>query len=300
MWDRKHYGFTTDSKKIAFLTHNIFSEEDFTLDINKPGLPDVNGAITHRFAWADIRDSTKDYVEGEEDTKDFKRWTRRFVRAGEKKIKQTEREQEKTEKRLEKSKEKIEETQEELRQAKKRKVRDLDEEDEFDKRLVKLKKRRKRLTEREENLDDLLTRQKKNQKAFVSAREDMIDDEEDEDNVREFLKQANSFHANTGWVGPHQGVNNSIKEHGHLHVVERGRSRHKTKKKKRSFSPGSRALVRMSPERVSNIAVDRDDDIISITGETFSPDDLSDRDRKLFDQHGTFVIKNFTGKFDFG
>lgn len=297
-WDKRP-GFTTAGKKSAYLHHNLFSESDFTVDINKPGLTDVNGAMPHRYPWFGIRESTKKFVKGTEDEDDFNRWTDRFVNAGEEKIEETKEEMEATSTKLEEGKEEIKRIKKRLNKAKKKK-----EKDELGEKLKRRKKRRKSLKERDEDLKELLKYQEISQKDFVDARDELVGDTTDTGNRKEFLKHANSFHANVSGIGPHKGCNNPVRENLHLNLRksrrDKGDDEKRGRKRKRSLSPGSRAASEMSPTRVSSVATDNDGNIITVTGEAINPKKLHRKDRKKVNKHGTKVIKSFNPDAPFG
>jgi len=247
--EKRPSGFISNSKQAAFLSHNLFSEAPFEVDLKRPKLPSHNAAMPHRMSWKAIRDSTELFMDGEEDADDFERWTNRFIKAGKEKIRQTER-------------------------AIRRAERDGDD-------------------DRAGDLERLLAKQERSQEDFEEARDDLLR-KQSTLRKREFLRQANSFHANVPDLGPHFGVNNPIGEHTHLHLVP---SRHR--KRRRSPSPMSRRVLDMSPERLPDIAVTGDKDIITVTGETFSPGKLRHKHRRRFEEHGTKVVKGYNEDFEF-
>jgi len=148
---------------------------------------------------------------------------------------------------------------------------------------------------RARNLKKLLERKRASQKSFADARKAFLADPTDEAKKTEFLRQANSFHANVPDLGPHRGVNNPVSEATHLHL-RRSRGR----KRRRSPSPMSRRVLDMSPERLSGIAMTTDDEIITTTGETFPPKKLTRQHRKRFKRHDTKAIKSFDPDASFG
>jgi Domain of unknown function (DUF4157) len=245
----KRPGFTSTSKQSAFLSHNLFSDSSFEVNLKQPRLPSHNAAMPHRMSWKAIRDSTWRFMDGEEDATDFERWTDRFIKAGREKIRKTER--------------------------------------------AIHRARRDRDRDRVEDLEMLLEKQERSQEDFVDARDALLR-RQSSSRERDFLRQANSFHANVPDLGPHFGVNNPVGEHTHLHLV---RSRHR--KRKRSPSPMSRRVLDMSPERLPDLAVTRDEEIITVTGETFSRRKLRHRHRHRFKKHGTKVIKGYNEDFEF-
>lgn len=255
----KRPGFTSNSKQSAFLFHNLLSGHDFQVNLRRPGLPSFNAAMPHRMSWKDIRDNTNKFYDGEDSEDDFERWTDRFIRAGEDKIRQT-----------------------------KRAIRRSDDDDEI------------------EGLEKLQARQERSQDDFTEARDALIRRQRTKEK-KEFLRQANSFHANVPDLGPHFGVNNPVSEYAHLHFLERSsrdrsrsRSRGRDRKRKRSLSPMSKRVVDMSPERLSGIATTADDDIITVTGATVRPKGLSRDLRRRLSRHRTKVIKSYDEDFDFG
>jgi hypothetical protein len=80
--------FNTNSKRGAFIGHNLFSGRP-RVNLKKPRLTSINAAMPHRMSWKAIRDSTARFCDGEDDDGDFTRWTDRFIKAGREKIKIT-------------------------------------------------------------------------------------------------------------------------------------------------------------------------------------------------------------------
>jgi len=66
----------------ATMSHNIFADDD--LDADSPSLSAINAAVPHRMSWANIRDNTIKFLNGDETETDFYRWTERFIIAGKK------------------------------------------------------------------------------------------------------------------------------------------------------------------------------------------------------------------------
>jgi len=294
-WDKRP-SFTSDSKKAAIYTHNYLRDFDFELDEDKPDLSGVNGAMPHRYSWNDIRNSTKRYVGGKEDDEDFKRWTKRFIKAGKEKIRETQEEIDETEREIAKKKVRIRDKKLELAS-----TFDVNEEEALKKKIKRLRKDKSALERKLGGLKSLRRRQKSSQENFVSSRKELIDDTSDTGLRKEFLRQANSFHANVPDIGPHFGVNNPVSKYGHLNLRP---SRHDTerrgRKRQRSPSPMSRRVLDMSPERVSGMAVTKDDEIITVSGETFRPRMLRKKYRSKFKKHDTKEIKSFKEDFNFG
>lgn len=79
------------SKRGAFRYHNLDEERKFEVDERKPNLPSYNAAMPHRMSWADIRDNTDLFHNGDDEEDDFIRWTDRFIQAGEERIAELER-----------------------------------------------------------------------------------------------------------------------------------------------------------------------------------------------------------------
>lgn len=241
----KRPGFPTDAKKSAILWHNTRPDRPFDVDEKTPDLPSHNAAMPHRFSWKDIRESTKRFHNGKEDAADFKRWTDRFIAAGEE-------------------------------------------------RIAAIRDRMSRSDDTEE-LEELLRRARDSQAAFVSARDAYLLTEH-ADEGKEFLRQANGFHANVPDLGPHRGVNNPVREAGHLNFPpSRGRSR------RRSPSPMSRRVLDMSPERLSvGLAYQDDESLITTSGETVTLGEMSPSVRKRMKRFPQKIVRSFDPDAHFG
>jgi hypothetical protein len=275
------------------------------VDLKKPGLPSHNAAMPHRMSWKDIRDNTVKFYDSEEEEDDFRRWSRRFVFAGKEKIGETEEAIEEKEGMIVETKtsyknlkEDVEETEKDWKSAQKKKdkVRVQKLEKKLKNEKKKRDKERRRLSrhrEQKEGLELLLEKQKQSQEDFLESRKTLIEDK-DSTSLKGFLRQANSFHANVPDLGPHFGVNNPVSEHAHLNLRE-SRSR----KRGRSPSPMSRRVLDMSPERISLIAVDDEDRIITTSGETVKKKYLPKKVRSRVKKHGTKEIKGYDPNFKF-
>lgn len=146
-----------------------------------------------------------------------------------------------------------------------------------------------------DELQELLARARSSQASFIEARDEYVLTE-DAPEGKEFLRQANSFHANVPDFGPHRGVNNPVREAGHLHFTEpRGR------KRTRSPSPMSRQLLDMSPERLpTGLAFQDDENLIATTGETVSRDELSPSTLARVDLFPQKIVRSFDPDAAFG
>ncbi|MCX4244372.1 DUF4157 domain-containing protein [Paraliomyxa miuraensis] len=245
----KRPGFTTDAKKSAYHYHNA-SNRGFQVDPNRPRLRSFNAAMPHRMSWADIRRNIEAFWNDEDSVDDFKRWTKRFVKAGRDRI------------------------------AEIRGMRD---------------RYRKQGRKRDAwEADEALRRAEASQEAFEDARDDFARHPYAQKCKREFARQANSFHANVPDLGPHDGVNNPVRERTHLHFRRRKNSN------RRSPSPMSRRMLRMSPERISEIATTDDGDIIDVHGEVVDLEDLSRKRKRQVENIGFHTIKTFDPDAQFG
>lgn len=263
----KRPSFTSASKKGAILSHNLGGQFSFTVDEEKPDLPSHNAAMPHRMSWKDIRDNTNKFHKGKEDGDDFERWTDRFVEAGNDRIANLKKEIGSIKKNIKQSEE--------------------------DDKPAKAKLQKKLLLRKKQLLEHMEDSQEK----FVSSRDTYMKSKDKSDKT-EFLRQANSFHANVPDLGPHKGVNNPVRETGHLHVVEKKEDR--GRKRRRSLSPMSRRVVDMSPERISNLAYDKEGDLITVTGETVPVSKLPSKHRKRIKSFGQKTIKSFDPEAQFG
>lgn len=79
-------GFTANAQQHARLNHNLNGAHGFEVNTKKPDLPAYNAAMPHRMSWKDIRVNTNKFVHGPESAADFKRWTDRFIAAGDERI----------------------------------------------------------------------------------------------------------------------------------------------------------------------------------------------------------------------
>ena len=59
------------------MSFNVFSNTE--IDENDPRLAELNAAVPHRMPWADVRDNTIKYLNGEDSKDGFIRWTDRFI-----------------------------------------------------------------------------------------------------------------------------------------------------------------------------------------------------------------------------
>jgi hypothetical protein len=240
-------GFTTDAKRGAVLWHNTRPNPSFVVNTAKPNLPWHNAAMPHRMSWKDIRDSTSRFHDRSENSADFRRWTGRFVEAGEERIAGLE---------------------------------------------VEIAAAGK--SDSAAQLRELLKRVKASQAAFVEARDTYAVSGGLADKLQ-FLKQANSFHANVPDLGPHNGVNNPVREAGHLRFVERPGGHGRTP------SPMSRRVLALSPERLSTgLAFADNERLITTTGETISRGEMSEATRKAVDRFPRKVISSFDPNAPFG
>jgi hypothetical protein len=279
----KRPSFTSNSKKAAVLNHNLSSEYDFEFDTKKPEIAQANAAMPHRLSWSDIKTNTEQYDNGSEQAKDFSRWTKRMEDAGKEKIKIVKSNLDEMEKALKTLESKIQK----LPKGPKKQQMEGEKED---------------LEAQKEGWEKLEVLMKESQQEFTEARDEYAKKKTTQ-NMNGFLKQAHSFHANVPDFGPHFGVNNPVSEHGHLHLapVTNPKGKKKNKKKRtRSPSPMSRELLNMSPGRVSSIAVDSNNNIITTTGETVDPTELDPVYQSQIQQHGTHFIKSFDPNYDFG
>jgi hypothetical protein len=232
--------FDANSKGFARLNHNEQPKaQQVTLKTN---LTTINAAMPHRMSWMDIRDNTTKFHDGTEKAEDFKRWTDRFIDAGQEK-------------------------------------------------LGKLK-----------DGSQLHKRATKSHTKFIKARDDYLATKDDKTR-KVFDKQANQYFANVPDLGPHDGVNNPVRESSHLHFEEVPRGRSKEREPaKRQLSPMSRRVADMSPGRLSGIAVDKKGDIIDTRGKTHTFDSIDDKDKRRIQKHKTKVISSFNpsarGPFD--
>lgn len=262
----KRPSFTADAKKSAIFWHNTQEDTPFTIDEDTPDLPGHNAAMPHRFSWKDIRDNTNKFHKGKEEKEDFERWTGRFDKAGKERIKQI--------------KAKIKQSESIIGD---------DDASDSEKRTAKQKLKLQK---------KLLQRAQSSQESFVESRDEYADSETAEDK-KEFLRQANSFHANVPDFGPHKGVNNPVREAGHLHFVEKKDKRGRSAR--RSPSPMSRGLLDMSPERLSTgLAFDDDDNIITTTGSAYSLTDLPDDVQESIEKFPKKVIRSYDADAPFG
>lgn len=145
---------------------------------------------------------------------------------------------------------------------------------------------------------ELLRRAKNSQQSFITARNN-YPKSASKDDKKEFLRQANSFHANVPDLGPHKGVNNPVREAGHLNLVEKPQQR--GRKRERSPSPMSREVLSMSPERLSvGLAFQDDDHVITTSGVPVPLTELSKSVQKSIGKFDKKQVNSFDPNAQFG
>lgn len=317
----KRPGFTSNAKQGAYMRHNL-SHHNFKIsNYSKPNLPSYNATMPHRMSWKDIRDNALKFYNGDETAADFKRWTLRFASAGTVKIERTEDKIETTKNLLTQSENDIIFIKSKLSKVTNKKLWK-----KLNSKLIKERENKRSLKNRKSLLESLLERQKTSQREFIKTRQRLVKKMESYEEARaewknnktgltklemkdaldearsaltEFLKEANSFHANVPDLGPHRGVNNPVKEHVHLRF-RKARTDDRGRKRSRSPSPMSERVLRMSPERLSEVATNEDGDVITVTGESIPTSDLKKRSRKRVKRIGTKEIGSYKENSQFG
>ena len=125
---------------------------------------------------------------------------------------------------------------------------------------------------------ELVQRAKGSQKSFEKALNNYNNNQNDTKSQKEFLRQANSFHANVPDLGTHFGVNNPVSAAMHLNFRKSNDpNRLKKDSRARSPSPMSRVLLQNmdSNDISSGIAVDKNNDYITTDGEVVKRSQLS-------------------------
>lgn len=147
----------------------------------------------------------------------------------------------------------------------------------------------------------LLSRAEGSQKNFKAAFLKYITNKS-ADHKTEFLRQANSFHANVPDYGPHRGVNNPVREAMHLHLVDSATRKATATKRPRSPSPMSRNLIdRLDPSQLSTgIAYTGDGRIITTTGEAVPLSDLRPEKKARIDTFPKKVVNSYHEGAAFG
>ncbi|WP_046744336.1 hypothetical protein [Kordia zhangzhouensis] len=152
-------------------------------------------------------------------------------------------------------------------------------------------------------LTELLKRAKGSQTNFEQALTDYKSKKNDS-TLKEFLRQANSFHANVPDYGPHMGVNNPVRAAIHLNLRKSRKTRHRdgSKDRARSPSPMSRRLLKgMAAKHLSDgIPVDHKGRIITTSGETVRISSLSKKMQKQVGKIKKKHIDSFQKNAQFG
>ncbi|WP_430412677.1 hypothetical protein [Kordia sp.] len=150
---------------------------------------------------------------------------------------------------------------------------------------------------------ELLKRAKGSQSSFNKAHKEYTDTQNDK-TLKEFLRQANSHHANVPDYGAHFGVNQPVNDAIHLNI-RKSRSRKRknsTDLRPRSPSPTSKKLLsELDPgSSEKGIAVDKDGKIITTGGKLIDPSTLSPDIQKKYALFKKTKIKSFMSNAPFG
>ncbi|MEM6721090.1 MAG: hypothetical protein AAF611_17305 [Bacteroidota bacterium] len=150
---------------------------------------------------------------------------------------------------------------------------------------------------------ELLKRAENSQKDFQTSF-DNYQNNQNEKNLKSFLKQSNSHHANVPDYGPHQGVNNPVSDTIHLNLRE-SRSRKRVHKKDpipRSPSPASREILEgLKPSMTKKgIAVNSNGEIITTSGDHVPISALSPELQKRVAKFKKNIIKGYQQNAPFG
>jgi hypothetical protein len=262
--DFKRPNFSTETYRSAVRLHNV-QTPGADIDPDDAELARRNLAVPHRFSWKSMRDSTLRFLNREESTADFKRWTNRMLRTGAAaKRKAIRRERRRAADEVEtleisvtglqeQHEMAVDEDDEEMQGEVEEALEDLNEE---------LRLRQRDVT----GLKKVVSHHDDSVKRALDLRRpliklvDRIDGSnpparwEVVDAAAKFLKALNDLAPNVSDLGPHRGVNNPVRERMHLHV-EAG-----------SMSPFSETMLEMSPHRVEGVAT-YGGDILGTTGD---------------------------------
>lgn len=272
--DFKRPNFSTSTYRMAVDAHNLFRGGD--IDPYDPELSRRNMAVPHRFSWKSMRDNTLAYLNRDETTADFRRWTDRMLFDGyDGKRKQL---------------------WALLRQLKKKRDKRIENYGEDDDRVEALNVK---ITA----CKSIIVHMARQQRDCRDARRELITAVneywaafDDDDPISRataktagatFLKHMNNFYPNVSDLGPHRGVNIQVRERMHLNVETSG-----------SMSPFSMEMTAMSPHRSDGIAVDDEDRIVGTYGTLVKQKRLSKPLRKAVSAHGTYQVNYRDPVFD--
>lgn len=182
------------------------------------------------------------------------------------------------------------------------------------KQKIDMRKAEQEGNESDSELKQLIEDIEQSQKDFISARDKLAADPTNTSDFEDFIKQANSFHANVPDVGPHIGVNNPVQENAHLHVEtvpeqeeesmesseeNGGSTETKTPKLTRRLSFMSGQVRRMSVGRISAFPYSGGK-LITTDGSTVDLADLPKDDREAIEKHPKKTVKGYDPNFKFG
>jgi hypothetical protein len=111
-----------------------------------------------------------------------------------------------------------------------------------------------------------------------------IEDKLNDKAVLKFADAMNNLPSNIPDLGPHDGVNNPVREYTHVHIVGG------------DLTPSSRSVLEHTPLRINPVATSPRGSIVDTTGKTFALSSLTADTQKLINQHGT-AARNTTSSF---
>lgn len=289
----------------ATIGHNLL--RGATFDPNDPRLKLRNLAVPHRFSWKNLRDSTTWYLNHEESETDFRRWTDRMLVAGyQDKYEQYRSLRDDARRELQRLKNAgaddwdddvleqdaiIDNAGKLLRHLKGSNDRCVTARDDLTHAVERyhaavadhrraarqydaaMKSRRHTTGKQYAALTKVVRAQRAGMNT-AAKRANRIKDEVFSA-TSSFSTAINNHFANVSDLGPHDGVNNPVRDRMHLNVSPSG-----------SMSPFSSRMLEMSPERVSGVAVDNRGWLVGTSGTFAKPSTIDPGLRQLFDDIG--------------
>ncbi|MGH2901822.1 MAG: hypothetical protein ACRDMZ_24325, partial [Solirubrobacteraceae bacterium] len=293
----------------ATMGHNLFRDAAF--DPNDPKLSLRNLAVPHRFSWKNIRDSTVLYLNHDEDETDFRRWTDRMLVAGynDKSAQYADMKQAIKSELAALKKAGYGDWDQEVLDVDTRIfwVRSLDRHlDHTNGRCTTARDalvtevedyyaatgayRRSRRRHRHAVADEAGATTKADRQRFAAdvahehkamrarAKSARHARGRVEVATTEFSKAINNLFANVSDLGPHDGVNNPVRDRLHLNVSDTG-----------EMSPFSLRMLEMTPDRVSGVAVNSGQQLVGTSGVLVDQDDLEDDVHEMVTEIGPSV-----------